>query len=484
MRLVPRAALALLLSSAFCLPGLAQTPTDPVVVIELEDIPGDFAAARAAADIGRNLFLAGDYAQALEVLRPLADAGNPVAQNILGISLTELNEAYAPYDAATGFAYLLAASEQGFGPAMHNLGDTYQETHAGFAPDPEASYRWFRAAADLGYASAYFDTAYALVYGLGVTADPVAGRVWAEQALDGEDRLEVLGFLGEIAYFGLGQPRDFEQALAFYLQAAEEGSAQGALYAAYQYIGGEGTPVDDAAAFPLLQQAIAAEIPEAFAFLAEIHAAGEVPGADPAQAVALAMRGEELGDGYAATVLGNFHQYGLTDLVAVDLDAARAAYERGLALDDPGAAVNLGELAFYGDGEAGYRVRAYEYFQQAVELSPTYGYALTALAYMEMRGEGTERDIAAATGHLERALAEGSFDAFVEGIQLFGAPAYYGPQWNPVRALAHCLKIDAEGWPETMLADDLEGHRATCARLQASLSAEDQAAAAALAADF
>ncbi len=556
MRLAPRGLLALFLTSALIVPAWGQiAPADPLVVIEADSIPGDFTAAMEEAAEGRALFIAGNHAEALEMLRPLADAGNPVAQNILGIALTDLNGAYGPYDAAEGFRYLLAAGAQNFGPAMHNLGDSYEEEHDGIAPDPEQAFRWYLAAAELGYVRAYYNVGYGLVNGYGVAQDLAAGRVWLDRALDGDERAEALTLLGDLAYYGEGQEADLAQALALYLEAAGLGHAEAAYYAgyqyywgegtdqdwtaaapfleqalaggeragalnllgnmayhgegrevdfaeafafyleaaglgdadaafraAYQYLHGEGTEVDEAAALPLLEQAVAGDVPEAFSFLAELHAEAVVPGTDPSRALALAMHGDDLGDGYAAIVLGRFHRHGVEGHVPVDPDAARSAYLRGVERGQAGALRSLGLMAYHGEGEPVDHARAYDYFRQAVEMAPDYGAALYALSYMEMRGEGTPRDLAAATAHIEAALAVGEDSALVAGVILFGSPTHAGPQSDPVRAFAHCIASEAVDWLEGQDPGDLGQHFATCERLSAELSAEDQTRAAELAA--
>lgn len=483
MRTASRAILALLLSSCLVSPVLAQIePYDPLEVIEPHQIPGDFAAAMAEAAEARAMFLAGAHAEALEVLRPLADAGNPVAQNIVGIALTDLNGAYGPYDAAEGFRYLEAAALQNFGPAMHNLADSYEETHDGLAPNLEEAFRWYLAAAELGYENSYYDTAYALIYGYGAEVDYDAGRIWAERSLATEDRILALGLMGDMAYFGYGQDIDLEASLNFFLESAAGGDGWSAYYAAYQYIHGEGTPVDEAAALPLLELAVSQDVADAFAFLAELHADGQIEGTDPSRALALAMRGDELEDAYAAAVLGRFHRLGVQDYVPVDPDAARAAFARAFERGQPGGLWSLGQMSYHGEGEPVDHARAYDYFRQAVEMSPDYGSALYAMAYMEMRGEGTPRDLAAATAHIEAALAVGEETALVAGVILFGSPTYDGPQSDPVRALAHCIASEAAGWLEGQDAGDLSEHFATCERLSTELGPEDQARAAELAA--
>lgn len=49
-------------------------------------VPPAFAQTDADVAAGRDLFLAGNYAEALVILRPAAEAGMARAQNILGLA--------------------------------------------------------------------------------------------------------------------------------------------------------------------------------------------------------------------------------------------------------------------------------------------------------------------------------------------------------------------------------------------------------------
>lgn len=483
MNIASRTLMALVLSTALISPVLAQTaPTDAVIAIEAAQIPGDFSAAISEAAAGRALFLAGDHSAGLEMLQPLADAGNPVAQNILGIALTEVNAAYGTYDAAEGFRYLLAAGAQNFSPAMHNLGDTFEETHEGFAPDLEESSRWFIAAAELGYEPAFYNAAYALVNGHGVAEDSVAGRAWLDRALVGEERAYALGMLGDLAYYGQGQPVDFALALDFYVQAAQAGSSEAAWYAAYQYYYGEGTPEDEPAALPLLEQAVAGGELSAIGYLALLlsRGVGETA-ADPDRALAMALSGDDLGNGFASAVVGDFYRLGVG--TEVNFELARAAYERGQARGNVDALYQLGDLAYFGRGVPQDYASALIYYYEALDIDPNHGGTLYSIAYMQMRGEGTEVDLASATELLEQTIAWRHGFSMTEAILLFGSPQFAGPQTDAVRARAHCIYVDVQGGPPDQ-SGDVEDHAATCARLAEELSAEDQIRAAEMAAAF
>jgi TPR repeat protein len=86
----------------------------------------------------------GDYATALRLLRPMASAGNPDAQNNLGLMYATGRGVEQDYTAAAKW-YRLAA-EKGVASAQNNLGTMYAGGQ-GMQPDYVQAYLWFTLAA-------------------------------------------------------------------------------------------------------------------------------------------------------------------------------------------------------------------------------------------------------------------------------------------------------------------------------------------------
>src|SRR5690348_6176153 len=87
-----------------------------------------FAAApavSAALDDGRDAYQKGDYATALRLLRPLADAGNSDAQVFIGLSY-EFGDGVAK-NTAEAVKWYRQAAEKGNSDAAYNLGTLYEE---------------------------------------------------------------------------------------------------------------------------------------------------------------------------------------------------------------------------------------------------------------------------------------------------------------------------------------------------------------------
>jgi TPR repeat protein len=117
----------------------------------------------------------GDLAGALAALREAAEAGDPRAQDQLGIMFEE-GQGVARDDVTAVFWYEKAA-EQGYAPAQLNLGRMYRNGK-GVEQDEAQAVRWYERAARQGLAIAQFFLGLMYDTGKGVTQDPVAAYMW------------------------------------------------------------------------------------------------------------------------------------------------------------------------------------------------------------------------------------------------------------------------------------------------------------------
>ena len=117
----------------------------------------------------------GDYATALKKWKPIAEAGNAVAQFNLGL-IYEKGLGVLQDDKEAVRWYRLAAV-QGDADAQTNLGVRYQKG-LGVPQDDKEAVRWYRLAAEQGDADAqyYLGVMYAL--GKGVIKDFVYAHMW------------------------------------------------------------------------------------------------------------------------------------------------------------------------------------------------------------------------------------------------------------------------------------------------------------------
>jgi len=203
----------------------------PVLLVSLAlaetTVADPFEDAAAAYDRG-------DYAAALSVLRPLADAGDRRAQNGLGAMYTTGHG--VPRDYAEALKWYRKAAEQGLPVAQVNLAEMYLEG-LGAPRDDVAAATWFRKSADQGNADAQVGLGALYVTGQGVPQDYAEAAKWYRMAAD-------LGFaaaqnnLGFLCQEGRGVQKDVIEAFKWFSLAAsrhsdsETASRDGAIGAA------------------------------------------------------------------------------------------------------------------------------------------------------------------------------------------------------------------------------------------------------------
>ena len=145
-------------------------------------------ASSYSADFNKGLtaFQSGDFATALKEWKPLAEEGNAVAQNNLGLMYD--NGWGVPQDYKEAVYWYRLAVEQGYAIAQYNLGLIY-EKGKGVPQDDKEAARLYRLAAEQGYADAQGNLGVMYVFGKGVTKDFVYAHMWGNIALmNGNER--------------------------------------------------------------------------------------------------------------------------------------------------------------------------------------------------------------------------------------------------------------------------------------------------------
>jgi len=228
-------------------------------------------SAQTAEEVAaaRLVYLDGDYATALAVLRPAAEAGDPVAQNIvadayddgtgydqdfaaaldwyaraaaqdfdkavynLGVFWAQGRDGY-PADAEKAAAYYDRAIELGYPFAMNNRATMYEA-----AEEMEKAVELYRRAADLDHGQSIANLASLYIRGDGVDEDLSRALELYRRGAALGDRQAING-LGAMYYNGYGVTQDGFAAHALYRMAAEKGHHTAALNLAYDYIEGVG----------------------------------------------------------------------------------------------------------------------------------------------------------------------------------------------------------------------------------------------------
>ncbi len=154
-----------------------------------------------------------DPARAAALLREAADAGHPVAAELLGRACLEARPPQAEcawerltvaaasgrpsaqsalawmytqgvggkLDPARAARLYLQAARAGDATAQNNAGELY-ETGRGVPPDPKQALEWYRKAAEAGFAPAQFNLGRLYAAGTGVPRDFTEARNWLEKA--------------------------------------------------------------------------------------------------------------------------------------------------------------------------------------------------------------------------------------------------------------------------------------------------------------
>lgn len=198
-----------------------------------------------------------DYIQAERWFRNSADHGNARAQ--FNIGLMYENEKIAPekyslsealkrlsgkkedkYEWRTRSRVLAEewfrkAAEQGLADAQFKLGVAYSEG--------AESVKWLSKAAEQGNSDAQFNLGVVFANGQGVAQDHSVAAKWFRKAAD-QGNADAQWNLGGLYRDGLGVTQDYDQALKLFLKSAEQGNADAQVRIGYMYGTGTGVPLD------------------------------------------------------------------------------------------------------------------------------------------------------------------------------------------------------------------------------------------------
>lgn len=421
------------------------------------------------ADDSVQAYRDGDYAQALAIARPLANAGDAVALNMMGI-LYE-NGLGVPADGFRAASYYQAAADQdlpqalnnladhyldgwtgqeprpdlaiplmlraegmGYAGVYNNLGVSYFEGHFG-TPDSPRALDYFRRAHEAGYVDGTANVGWMYAHGEGVMQDLAEARRFYELAHANSGPLWALENLADMWREGEGGPSDLSQAVALYEAAADRNSAYAANWLGYYYDNGEaGLPVDYDRAVAYFMQAAEQGSTTGYYNMGSMYEGGRGVEADPEMARHYYQLASDQGDADATYELAVMYWHG--DLGYVDEIEARRLMEMAA---DRGAELSFGDLGL-----------------------------------MLRNGVGGSRDLFRAGEMFERGLDENDSLAFVNLGEVISDPAY--PGHDPVRGLALCLRA-----VEITTNEDRQAqYSRRCNRLARALSPAQQAEARAL----
>ncbi len=189
---------------------------------------------RAGVETGEAAYREGRYGDALASLQPLAEAGDPQAQYLLGIMYARGEGVQQDFYVA-GKLYRRAA-EQGHSSAQVNLGSLLENCYGNGACNSEDAAVWYREAANQGNPVGQYNLAIMYATGDGVAENEWDARLYCRRAAE-QGYLPAQFNLGVFYARGMGGPVDKEAAWAWYETAAQRGF-EGALEARDQLASG------------------------------------------------------------------------------------------------------------------------------------------------------------------------------------------------------------------------------------------------------
>ena len=124
-----------------------------------------------------------DYARALELLTPLAEQGNTIAQVNLAYMLYSGRGTSA--NASEAAKWYRLAADNGDAYAQYSLGVMY-ENGKGVPQNLQEAVKWWRLSARQGYAEAQYNLGAMYYNGRGVAKDYVRAYLWKSLAAEGQ----------------------------------------------------------------------------------------------------------------------------------------------------------------------------------------------------------------------------------------------------------------------------------------------------------
>lgn len=139
------------------------------------------ATLAAGFQEGLAAYKRGNYAAALEIMRPLAIKGDASAQNDLAVMYRKGHGVRR--DNAAAAAWFLLAARQGYARAQNNLAVMFRRGE-GVPRDYGKAAAWSRRAAEQGHARAQNNLAVMYLKGQGVPQDDAAALTWFRRAAE------------------------------------------------------------------------------------------------------------------------------------------------------------------------------------------------------------------------------------------------------------------------------------------------------------
>ena len=158
--------------------------------------------------------------------------------------------------------FIITLGISSFTASADALSDYLKGLEAYNASDYKEAVKWYRLAADQGYAASQFNLGVLYKDGKGVPQDYAEAVKWYRLAADQGDA-GAQNNLGVRYDKGVGVPQDYKEAAKWYRLAADQGYARAQNNLGLSYHNGQGTPQDDVMVYMWFNLAAARGIEEA-----------------------------------------------------------------------------------------------------------------------------------------------------------------------------------------------------------------------------
>ena len=179
----------------------------------------------------------GDVDSIQDLPAPVDASLSPESCNATG------DEYYFKKDYANAVRWYRGAADRGYAEAQFNLGICYANGY-GVAKNDTTASAWYRKAAEQGHVDSQHNLAVRYENGRGLPKDYDQAVYWYRKAAE-QGSLKSMTGLGYCYSHGQGVTKDLEEAIRWYRKAAEQGHATAQFNLAVQYANGSGVPKDD-----------------------------------------------------------------------------------------------------------------------------------------------------------------------------------------------------------------------------------------------
>lgn len=239
--------------------------------------------------------------------------------------------------------------------------------------------------------------------GVAILLSCAASLAWGAAASDRLERPAPSGAAAEQRAFdfllGEGRPVDRAQATRWFEQAAKAGRPVSQWMLAQRYAGGDGVPKNAARAIELLRASAEQGVAGAQSLLGWVYLAGADVKPDEAQALQWLTAAAKQEDGYAMGLLAQMHGRGAG--VPANAELARRLLFRAVELGDANSCRHAAMLLLYGPAEQRDAPRGMHVLAKAAELQDLHAEYLLARQYL--LGKNVPRDVALAVKWLTSA---------------------------------------------------------------------------------